>query len=54
MTLERAAIWTAYSADGSEPETGLVADLQGDAAFWNGTGLPAGWSKAGTGSWVDE
>ena len=54
MTLERAAIWTAYSADGSEPETGLVADMQGDAAFWNGTGLPAGWSKAGTGSWVDE
>lgn len=47
--VENVRIWTAYSPDGAAPSSGLVADLRGDPAYWNGAGLPAGWTKQGTG-----
>lgn len=52
-TSGRVAFWTAYSPDGTEPTTGLIVDHVGDAAYWNGTGLPAGWSKQGVDLFVD-
>ena len=52
---ERVAIWTAYSADGSEPDgADLLCELKGDAAYWNGSGLPDGWAKEGADLFVDE
>ena len=53
-TTGRVAIWAAYSPDGTEPTTGLIADHLGDATYWNGAGLPAGWSKQGADLFVDE
>lgn len=53
ITVGRFAVWDAFAADGLEPAVAPRADLQGNADFWNGTGLPAGWSKLGAGLWSD-
>lgn len=52
---ERVAIWAAYSTDGREPDgADLLWELSGNAAYWNGSGLPAGWTKEGADLFVDE
>lgn len=53
LTLERVAIWDAYSEDGSLPQTTPLVDLAGNAAFWNGDGLPDGWTKQGSSLFAD-
>jgi hypothetical protein len=49
----RCAIWTEYSASGAVPTATPLVELTGDAAYWNGTGLPSGWSKSGADSFTD-
>lgn len=40
-------IFLDYTDDGSIPAGTPWVDLTGNLAYWNGTGLPSGWSKAG-------
>lgn len=54
VTVERITVWQAYSPTGAEPATDLVADHSGPASYWNGTGLPSGWTSQGTGLWADQ
>jgi hypothetical protein len=54
----RVVVWAgdhadAFSSDGVFPTGTPLVTLDGDAAYWNGTGLPEGWTASGTGAWTD-